>query len=151
MSYFRLPAFLIAAVALLRPDATIAMTLVHFPPPDARLVLSVPPAKLGDLRRVLMDFAGHEHMSEFKDAHAPRARGKQFFLSLYSEKYSVVAEKTSGIESVMIECTDFDSSFSRAQAQGFKVPYDTESPFGRMVSRLKQSLKFISPDITEER
>lgn len=148
---FRALLFLIAAGALLGSAAAPARTIIQAPQPDVRLFLPVPPAKLGELRRSLMNFAAQEHLSELRDVHAPRAQGKQFFLSLYSDKFSIIAEKTPGSRSTMIECTDLDSSYSRAQAQLLKVPYDTESPFGRMVIRLKERLKLISSDISEER
>jgi len=113
--------------------------------------LRVPPEKLGDLRRVLTEFAAHEHLSEFKDVNAPRAQGKQFFLSLYSDKFTFIAEKALSARSVMIECSDLDSDYSRVQAQLLKLPYDSQSPFSKVVARLKQRLTIISPDISEER
>jgi hypothetical protein len=145
--------FVIAVCAgvLFGPMSVPAKTILQPPSPAARFFLSVPSEKFGDLRRILMDFAAREHLSQFKDVKAPRAQGKQFFLLLYSDKFSFVIEKSPRSRTFMIECLDLDSEYSRAQAQLLKVPYDTESPFGRIVARLKQRLKTVSPDISDER
>jgi hypothetical protein len=143
--------FTIAGGVLLGSLSAPARTIIHAPTPDVRLFLPVPPEKMDDLRRTLLDFAAQEQLSEFKDAPAPRAKGKQFFLSLNSDRFSFVFEKSVAARSLMVECYDRNSSFSREQAKLMKVPYETESPFGKIVARLKQRLKTVSSDVSEER
>ena len=140
----------LVASALIWADTACAKTIVRMPAPTTRLFAVVPPEHLGNLKVLLLDFAVQEHLRQFKE-YARRAKGKQFFLSLYSDDYSFVAERSFGSRAVLIECLDLDASSSRAMAEAYHTSYNTESPFGRIVGRLRARLEILSKAVSEKR
>ena len=144
-------AFAIAVCAFAGSVTASGKTIMQMPGPDVRLFLQVPPKKFGDLRRALLDFAAQEHLAESEFKNSPRGQGKQFFLLLHSDKYSFVFEKAADTRSLLVECYDLESDYARTQAKILQVPYETQSPFAHIMTRLKQRLRAFSPDISQER
>jgi len=77
-----------------------ALTLVHFKQnPDFRFSLNLPQAEFAKMRIILLDFGHAQKMTEFDAKNAPRAKGKEFYLSMSRDDANAIlfiAEKVPG-------------------------------------------------------